>query len=137
MRIIIRVRWLLPALFALVACNSQEKAAAYHAEKKARLVSAFPAGMSRSEVHARLRSDAQGQAQVPGNSGTRPATGWSAEPPVPDGTWCAAVEARTGRTVASFERYSMVDGFFSLCYYWFYFDQADTLIDSDWQYQSD
>lgn len=31
----------------------------------------------------------------------------------------------------------MVDGFLSLCFYWFYYDEADVLVDVEWQYQSD
>ncbi len=133
-----RITFLLSTLFVLltmVGCGSHEKYVAYLAEKKALLAAAFPAGMSRAEVHAKLKADSN--AQVPMYTGTRPATGWVAEPPVRGGSWCAAAEVRTGRVVTSFDNCSMVDGLFSLCYCWFYYDEADTLVDVDWQYQSD
>ncbi len=142
-----RVRMMIPArlalllssglaLFAMVGCMSNEAYVRYHTERKARIQAAYPVGMSRAELHAQLHSNGMSPTTVP-NSGTRPAAGWSASPAVPGDSWCDAAEARTGRTVASFERYSMVDGLFSLCYHWFYFDEADILVDVDWQYQSD
>lgn len=124
-------------LFAMVGCSSHEKFVASHAKKKAALVAAFPVGMSRAEVHAILQGDAHSTTPVPMSVGTRPASGWVGEPPVPGGSWCAAAEERTGRVVTSFEHCSMVDGLFSLCYYWFYYDENDTLVDVDWQYRSD
>ena len=133
-----RVTVFVAAFLVLAGCGGgHEKYMQQQAERTARLHEAYPVGLARAEVHARLKADAHGTEQVPVLSGVRPATGWLAVPQVPGGNWCARAEERTGKAVASFERYSMVDGFLSLCYYWFYFDEADALVDVEWQYQSD
>lgn len=123
-------------LFVLGSCGGHEKYMRYQEERNARLRAAYPAGIPRMVVHAKLTTES-GVEMVPVLSGVRPETGWATVPQVPGGNWCLRAEERTKQTITSFERYSRADGMFSLCYYWFYYNRGDSLVDAEWQYQSD
>lgn len=68
---------------------------------------------------------------------TRPAGGWPECPNRAVQAWVQSVERRTGKQVAACDGYRGVDGLFSLCRCWFFFDADNRLIDAQWQYMSD
>jgi hypothetical protein len=120
------VAMLLAALIS--ACTS---AAQYEAERRNRLLELYPPGtLTQADIHARLD-------EPPLHSLARPESGWIATEDDPAGERCLASEARTGRRVQIVEVYSLPDGMFSLCYLWFYYDDAGVLTDTEWQWQSD
>lgn len=60
MLIIQRILLLFVVMLAVTACISHEKYMQQWADRKARLQAAYPAGMERAEVHAKLRADTNG-----------------------------------------------------------------------------
>ena len=68
---------------------------------------------------------------------TRPVGGWSTCPNKTVQTQVQSVERRTGKHVVACDGYRGVDGLFSLCRCWFFFDAENRLVDARWQYMSD
>ncbi len=125
----IHLAFLLVCCMALVGCMSTEQ---YQAQRRLRLLEMYPPGTT-------TRADVQKKWDTirPDLSVTRPAAGWNAcnEP------WIRAFvensERRTGKPVYQVDRYMGPDGFLSLCWCWFCFDEHDRLVDAEWQYHSD
>jgi hypothetical protein len=120
------------AAIAAVSCGS---AASYARAHRDALLVAYPPGeTTRGEVRARWGS-------APDLWEARPPAGWSAARAPAVGTRALESERRTGKAVALVERYSGPDpgasSFLALCHGWFFYDDADRLIDVDWQYMSD
>ncbi|MDD3276299.1 MAG: hypothetical protein PHP93_04530 [Kiritimatiellales bacterium] len=113
----------------LSSCTSYNQ---YIVNKHQMLLDAYPPGMtSRSEVAARWSP------VLPDLSMERPVDGWTVKKEPFIAQRLDAIEKKTNRIVARFDRYYGVDGFLSLCRCWFFFDENDRLIDAEWQYVSD
>jgi len=118
----------LVALLVLAACASSEE---YAAERRERLLELHPPGTPRAKIHEEFGGS------EPEFSYPRPEAGWRAFEPAAIGARVLASVKRTGESVARVERWFMPDGFLSLCYVWFYFDENDRLVDAEWQYHTD
>ena len=113
--------------------------------RRERLLAIYPPGQtSREDVRKRW------QPIEPEFKATKPADGWSAEftvihrsgawesaSPAVVRTYVMASEQRTGKPVESLECYVGPDGWFGLCYCWFYYDEGDQVVDAEWQYHTD
>jgi hypothetical protein len=123
-------RFALSALVALVlvGCVSMEEQAA---KRREQLLAAYPPGKT-------TRADIQQTWTRPNLSATRPTNGWSAFTPSFVGHRVGVSEQRTGRTVHHFDRYLAPDGISGgLCLLWFYYDEHDKLVDTEWQWHTD
>jgi hypothetical protein len=118
----------LVALLVLAACTSS---AEYAAEKREQLLDLHPPGTPRAKIHEEFGGS------EPAFSYTRPEAGWRAFEPAAIGARVLASVKRTGESVARVERWYMPDGFFSLCYVWFYYGDDDRVVDAEWQYHTD
>lgn len=117
---------------ALVGCGTSGKPAVSHAEaQREKLLEVYPLGKTtRGNIAAGLR-------RPPESAFGRPPGGWEAEPDLLARSYAARAEKRIGREIAKLERYYGTDGSGSKCYYWFYYDAGDVLVDTDWQWTSD
>jgi hypothetical protein len=118
----------LAALVALAACASADE---YAAERRVRLLELHPPGTPRAQIHKEFGGT------EPDFSLTRPEAGWRTFESATIGARALASVKRTGEAVARVERWYMPDGFFSLCYVWFYYDDDDRVVDAEWQYHTD
>jgi len=109
-------RLVLAALVVLAACASADE---YAAERRVRLLELHPPGTPRAQIHKEFGGT------EPEFSLTRPEAGWR------------TFESATIGARALAERWFMPDGFFSLCYVWFYYDDDDRVVDAEWQYHTD
>jgi hypothetical protein len=74
----------------------------------------------------------------PDISELRPESGWAASPKPNLAERAAHAEMRVGRSPTRLDVYvAYPDGIFSLCNVWFYYDEADRVLDTEWQYHSD
>lgn len=125
---------LLLLVFSVVAgfstgCASYPEIAEAHRQ---RLLKIYPLHLTtRSEVASRWAPT------KPELSYERPPTGWLALGTDYVGKKADAVEKTIAGHVARVERYFGVDGLFSLCRCWFYYDADEKLVDVEWQYVSD
>ena len=104
----------------------------YEQIRRERLLTLYPPGTTRrSDVQARF------DPLKPKLSEIRPPTGWEHCRDSYVGARSQASATRTGKAVTRCERYQAPDGVFSLCYCWFYYDEADRLVDAEWQWSSD
>ena len=76
---------------------------------------------------------------LPDVSETRPGRGWDEAASLQVREYVQASEKRTGKSVHRCERYWGPDpsSFLGLEYNWFFYDDADVLIDVEWQYHTD
>ena len=112
---------------ALAACAFTERG------RSDRLREMYPRGTARADVIDRFK-------QQPNVSELRPAAGWAAllEPKAYLAERAAGAEGRVGRSPARLDVYvAYPDGVFSLCNVWFYYDEQDRVLDTEWQYHSD
>ena len=120
------------AAACLLACGSSPE---QHAEnRRAELLALFPPGSTtRADIAAKLSPNR------PDLSELRPDDGWKAAVRRDVASYALASERRSGRAVHRCERYSGPDPdtFLGLERNWFFFDEADVLLDVAWQYQSD
>jgi hypothetical protein len=115
---------------ALVGCTTPEQ---YAAERRERLLAVYPPGTT-------TRADVQKKwaRRQPDVSETRPASGWTASSQPFVFRRVATSEQRTGKQVYRCERYLGADGVSGgLCWCWFYYDDADHLLDTEWQWHTD
>jgi hypothetical protein len=81
----------------------------------------------------------QAKRGAPDISEARPADGWESLPDQLIRDRILNVEQRSGKLVYRCEAYWGPDPtrFLGLEYNWFFYDQADVLVDIDWQYHTD
>jgi hypothetical protein len=91
----------------------------------------YPPGMSKQAVQTRWRQS------KPDFSASRPTDGWDAYPNKYLAKALIAVETKTGKKIASVERFWGADGWMSLARCYYYYDANDCLIDVEWEYMSD
>jgi hypothetical protein len=100
--------------------------------RRERLLAIYPPGQT-------MREDVQKKwAPIkPEFTAVRPSDGWESldEPRVR--TRVASSERRTGRAVWRVDCYVGPDGLLGLCYCWFYYNEADRVVDAEWQYHTD
>lgn len=123
-----RRRAALVALLVLAACTSADE---YAAQRRVQLLELHPPGTPRTRIHAEFGGSR------PELSLTRPEAGWRACENAAVGARVLASVKRTGEAVARVERWYLPDGFFSLCWVWFYFGDDDRVVDAEWQYHTD
>ena len=121
-----RARWTaLLGGVAFAACAFTEQG------RSDRLREMYPQGTARADVIARFKAE-------PKISELRPAAGWVALPKPYLAERVAGAEQRVGRSPARLDVYvAYPDGVFSLCNVWFYYDENDRVLDTEWQYHSD
>lgn len=121
-------------LAGVVAAGCGSAASYARAHRDALLVAYPPGETNRTEVRARWGT-------APDLWEVRPAAGWAAAHTPALGARAVESERRTGKAVARVERYSGPDpgasNFIGLCHGWFFYDDADRLLDVDWEYMSD
>ncbi len=115
----------LVVLAALCGCRSVDPES-----RRQRLLEFYPPG---STTRAKVHEDFTG----PDLEGARPTEGWAAFEFASLGASLEERERAAGKSIARFERYFAADGFMGLCWYWFYFDENDRLVDAAWQYHTD
>jgi len=115
----------------LTGCGATQDSSLSHAEKRRQqLLEVYPIGKAtRGDVAKSLRRPAE-------SAFGRPAAGWEAEPDWVVRSYAARAENRINRQIAKLERYFGTDGS-SQCYYWFYYDSQDLLLDTEWQWISE
>jgi hypothetical protein len=101
------------------------------ARRTARLRDLYPPGTSREEVKSKWAQT------KPDFSASRPEGGWAAYTNNYIAKKLQDEETKTGKSIASVDRYWGPDGLMSLCYCWYYYDSADKILDVEWQYKSD
>ena len=116
----------LALLVMVAACASSESHAA---ARRQRLLEFYPPGTSRAQVLGQFGSRPQ-------FSEVRPVTGWTNSETVV-GAKALASERRTGHLPGRVEGYLAPDGWFSLCFCWFFYDEADMLVDAEWEWHTD
>ena len=110
---------------ALAACAFTEQG------RSDRLREMYPRGTARADVIERFK-------QEPEISELRPAAGWASLPKAFLAERGARAEQRVGGSPARLDVYvAYPDGVFSLCNVWFYYDESDRVLDTEWQYHSD
>ncbi len=67
----------------------------------------------------------------------RPVEGWAEFPNSCISSRAIKVEKMSRNRVYLLEKYWGPDGFFDLCYCWFFYDKENKIIDAQWQYCSD
>jgi hypothetical protein len=125
-------RFLIVSCFCLglVGCTTAEQ---YAAERREGLLAVYPPGSTtRADVQTKWAR------RQPDVSETRPASGWAASGQPFVSSRVVTSEHRTGKQVYRCERYFGADGIAGgLCWCWFYYDDTDHLIDTDWQWHTD
>jgi hypothetical protein len=131
-----------PAALALLAacalssaCASSAQDAQYALRRRDEMLAVYPPGKTtRTDVRARWSVE-------PDVVAIREDAGWLRGHPSAAARHAVASERRTGKPVARVERYSGPDptgsSFISLCHGWFFYDDADQVIDVEWEYMSD
>ena len=90
-----------------------------------------PGVTTRDDVHKRWEPIG------PEFSAQRPAGAWESHDKPAVGARAVKVEERSGKRVALLEAFVGPDGMFGLCTCWFYYDEADRVVDVEWAYHSD
>ena len=115
----------------VVACAPPKSPEARRAD-----ILAHDAGAARAAVHERCAS----LGLTLDLTRERPANGWRERRDVAS-LRAIASEARTGRSIASVERFSGPDpggsSLWSLAHFWYFYDASDVVVDAEWEYMSD
>jgi hypothetical protein len=117
---------------SLSGCFSAASLDTYAEKRRQTLLILYPVGKTtQKDVEAKW---SKGSRVI---SATRPHKGWGSHEDPWVKRFGPKAEKRTGRKIAELERYFGPDGFFSLCYCWYYYDKTGRLIDAEWEWSSD
>jgi hypothetical protein len=126
-----KMRWasILLAALLVAGCASRE---GYARKRTAGLLAVYPPKVTTSaEVNSKWLG------LEPEITAVCPTNGWQNIIPPYVGARCLAVERRTGQHVYRCDRMPDIETSGVLGHCWFYFDDANRLIDAEWRYATD
>jgi hypothetical protein len=117
---------------SISGCLSTGSMEAYAEKRRQTLLEMYPVGKTtQKDVETRWGEQSR---RI---SATRPAKGWDTHDNPRVKRFGPKAEKRIGKKIAKLEQYHGPDGLMSLCYCWYYYDNAGRLVDTEWEWSSD